>query len=79
VVRSTEAMSVSMSILMLAGAEVRGRDPDMVEIALIERRATSGRSQDISSPATAWRAFFGKGEFPVLPPAKAFRWGEAIM
>jgi hypothetical protein len=37
-VRSTEAMSINMSILMLAGAEVRGRDSDMVEIALIERR-----------------------------------------
>src|SRR3954470_20496366 len=29
---------VGMSILMLAGAEVRGRDADMVEIALVERR-----------------------------------------
>jgi hypothetical protein len=50
----------------------------MIEMALIERRASSGRSQDISSPATAWRAFFGKGEFPVLPPAKAFRWEEVM-
>src|SRR6476660_7457159 len=29
---------VGVSILMLAGAEVRGRDADMVEIALVERR-----------------------------------------